>query len=48
MQELEESGIRYEYLPVEGADHVFSGITEEQQRELDKRTDAFQARVFEE
>lgn len=35
-----------EYLGVDGADHVFEGISEEQQAELDRRTDQFLRRVF--
>lgn len=43
--ELERWGVEVEYFGVEGADHVFRGIREGQQRELDGRTDGFLGRV---
>lgn len=46
VKKLKDNGMPVEYLPVEGADHVFEGISEEQQEVLDKRTDNFLRRVF--
>lgn len=44
--ELEKWGVEVEYLPVDGTDHVFRGISDGQQGELDERTDRFLGRVF--
>ena len=44
--ELSIHSVACEYLPVEGTDHVFSGINADQQEELDARTRAFLRRVF--
>ncbi|MCJ1393623.1 hypothetical protein MMC18_006498 [Xylographa bjoerkii] len=46
MEELQRNGIEVEFMPVDGADHEFGGITDEQRRELDERTEAFLRRVF--
>lgn len=44
--ELKKHGVSVQYMPVEGADHVFKGISDEQQRELDKLTNEFLRSVF--
>lgn len=44
--ELQRRGVEVEYMAVQGADHVFKGITQDQQRELDERTDGFLRKVF--
>lgn len=42
---LKKSGVPVTIHPVEGADHVFEGISEEQSDDLDKRTDEFLASI---
>lgn len=46
VETLKRNAVKYEYLPVEGTDHVFKGITEQQQKVLDERSDAFLSSVF--
>lgn len=46
VEKLKMHNVRHEYLPVEGTDHVFMGIGDEQQVDLDRRTDAFLRKVF--
>ena len=45
LNSLKDSGIDVKYLPVEGTDHVFRGINDEQQMELDTKTNEFLTRI---
>ncbi|ROW10139.1 hypothetical protein VMCG_01835 [Cytospora schulzeri] len=43
---LKKAGAPVKFYPVEGADHLFSGMTKEQSDELDRKTDEFLASVL--